>query len=76
MNIKDIWWDSAHVNWDAVKKRYDESDPSLPMVGREHTCLFHWPYNLDKVMQKYINVLLQFQHKQLCKDYKDTKKNG
>ena len=29
--------------------------------------------SLDKVTQKYIKPSLQFQHKQLCKDYKDAK---
>ena len=43
------------------------------MVGRERTCLFHWSQSLDKVTQKYIKTSLQFQHKQLCKDYKDAK---
>ena len=39
VNIKNIWWDTAHVNRNGVKKRYDEGDPNLPMVGRECTCL-------------------------------------
>ena len=42
-------------------------------MGRERTCLFHWSQCLDKVTQKYIKTSLQFQHKQLCKDYKDAK---
>ena len=43
------------------------------MVGRERVCLFHWSQSLDKVTQNYIKTSLQFQHKQLCKDYKDAK---
>ena len=43
------------------------------MVGRERTCRFYWSQSLDKVTQKYIKTSLQFQHKQLCKDYKDAK---
>jgi len=43
------------------------------MVARERTCLFHWSASLDKVTQKYIKPSLQFQHKQICKDYKDAK---
>ena len=34
---------------------------------------FHWSVSLDKVTQKYIKPSLQFQHKQLCKNYKDAK---
>ena len=51
---------------------YRDGDPSLPMVAREHICLFHWSASLDKVTQKYIKPSLQFQHKQICKDYKDV----
>ena len=52
---------------------YGEGDPSLPMVARARTCLFHWSASSDKVTQKYIKMSLQFQHKQTCKDYKNTK---
>lgn len=30
-------------------------------------------HRLDNVSQKYIKASLQFQHKQLCKNYKDVK---
>jgi len=73
VNFKGFMADSAQANWNAVRKIYGGGDPSLPMVGRERTCLFHWSQNLDKVTQKYIKASLQFQHKQLCKDYKDAK---
>ena len=43
------------------------------MVARERTCLFHWYASLDKVTKKYIKLSLQFQQKQICKDYKDAK---
>jgi hypothetical protein len=55
-----------------VKAIYGDGDPSLPMVARERTCLFHWSASLDKVTHKYIKPSLQFQ--QICKDYKDSKK--
>ena len=34
---------------------------------------FYWPASLDKVTQNYIKPSLQFQHKQLCKDYQNAK---
>ena len=34
---------------------------------------FHWSQSLDKVMQKHIKTSLQFQHKQLCNNYKNAK---
>ena len=43
------------------------------MMDHECTCLFHWLQSLDKVSQKFIRASLQFQHNQLCKDYKDAK---
>ena len=73
VNFKGFTADSAHVNWNAVRKVYVVGDPSLPMVGHERICLFHWLQSLDKVTQKYIKTSLQFQYKQLCKDYKDAK---
>lgn len=65
--------DSAHANWNAIKKTYGDGDPSLPMVNRKCICLFHWSASLGKVTQKFINASLQFQYNQLCKDYKDAK---
>lgn len=44
----------AQANWNAVKKIYMEDGPSLAMVGREGTCLFHWYASLDKVTHKFI----------------------
>jgi hypothetical protein len=73
VNFKGFMADSAQANWNAVRKIYGVGDPSLPMVGRERTCLFNWSQSLDKVTQKYMKTSLQFQYKQLCKDYKDVK---
>jgi hypothetical protein len=73
VNFKGFMADSAQANWNAVKTIYGDGDPNLPMVARERTCLFHWSVSLDKVTQKYIKPSLQFQHKQICKDYKDVK---
>ena len=41
MIFKGFMEDNAHVNWIAVGLIYDEGDPTLPMVGLGHTCLFH-----------------------------------
>ena len=73
VNFKGFMVDSAQANWNAVKTIYGDGDSSLSMVARERTYLFHWSANLDKVPQKYIKPSLQFQHKQICKDYKDAK---
>ena len=49
VNFKGFMADSAHANWNAVKNINGGGDPSLTMVGHEHTCLFHWSKSLDKV---------------------------
>ena len=59
MIFKGFMEDNAHVNWIAVGLIYDEGDPTLPMVGLGHTCLFHWSQNLDMVTQMYIKTSLQ-----------------
>lgn len=65
--------DSTQANWNANRKIYRGNDLSLPMVDQERTCHFHWSTSLDKVTQENIKVDLQFQQKQLWKDYYDGK---
>ena len=66
--------DNAQANWNGVRMIHGDGDPTLSMVTREHTYFFHWSASLDKVTCKYIiKPSLQFQYKQLCKDYKDKK---
>jgi hypothetical protein len=73
VNFKGFMADSAQANWIAVRKICGDGDTSVPLEGRERTCLFHWSANLDKITQKHIRPSLQHEHKQLCKDYKDAK---
>lgn len=61
----------AQENQNAVKKIYRDGDPSLPMVDRERTCIFHKSASLDKVMQNYIKASLQLKHAKNYKEYKD-----
>jgi hypothetical protein len=63
VNFKGFMADSAQANWNEVRTIYGDGDPSLPIVARERTCLFHWSASLNKVTQKYIKPSLQFQHK-------------
>ena len=63
MNFTAFMADNVQANWNAVRNIYDIGDPSLPMVGSERTCIFHWSQSLDKVTQKYIKTSLQFHHK-------------
>ena len=45
---------NAHANWNVVRKVYDNNDPIVLLEGCEHTCLYHWSSNLDKITQKHI----------------------
>ena len=71
INVKGFMANSAQANWNAVRAIYKDGHPS-PMVAHKHTCLFHWSASLDEVIQKYIKPSLQFQQKQICKDYKEA----
>lgn len=47
---------------------YGDRDPNLLMGSYEHTCFFL----LDTATHKFIKPSWQFQHKNICKDYKDA----
>ena len=72
VNFKGFNVDNAQANWNARRITYRDNDPSL-MITCERTCLFHLSASVDKVTQTYIKPSLQFQSKQICKDYKDAK---
>ena len=73
VNFKGFMADSAQANWIAVKKVYGSGNPDEPMEDCERTCFYHWSPNLNKYTMKYIKPELQYQHKQLSRDYKDAK---
>ena len=55
VNFKGFIAYSTQANWNAVRKIYGVGNPSLPMVGRERTFIFHWFQSLDKVTLLAIN---------------------
>jgi hypothetical protein len=40
-NFKGFMVDSAQANWNMVRIVYGSGDPSIKMVDKERTCLFH-----------------------------------
>ena len=52
VNLKGLMMDNVCTNWRAVKKKYDESDPNLPIVGCKRNYLFLWLQSLDNITQK------------------------
>ncbi len=39
---------NAQANWNVVRVVYGFGDPSIKMVDKECTCLFHQNHSLDK----------------------------
>ena len=50
VNFKGFMAFNARTSWNAVRKIYSEVDPSLPMVGREHTCRSYWYVRMNKMI--------------------------
>jgi hypothetical protein len=50
----------ANNTWNIVQSIYGYDDISLPLVGREHTCILHYSGSLDRVTHKDIKSFLQF----------------
>ena len=72
-NFKGFMADSAQANWNAVRIVYGSGDPSVKMINRERTCLFHWATSMKQHTDRLIKRELQAQHIRLCRDYKDAK---
>jgi hypothetical protein len=50
--------DNAQTNWNVVKIVYGSGDPSVKMVDKEHTYLFHWTQSFDKHTKQLIKLEL------------------
>ncbi len=65
--------DNTQTNWNVVRIVYGSRDPSIMMVDKEHTYLFHWNHSLDKCTKQLFKPKLQDEHKALCHQYKNGK---
>ncbi len=75
-NFKGFMVDSAQANWNMVRIVYGLGEPSIGMVDKEHTCLFHWTQSLDKHTKQLIGPDLQNEHKAFCHQYKNAASFG
>jgi hypothetical protein len=75
-NFKGFMANNAQANWNVVKIVYGFQDPSIRMVDKEHTCLFHWNHSLNKHTKQLIKLELQDEHKAFCHQYKNAKSHG
>jgi hypothetical protein len=55
-NFKGFMVNNTQANWNMVKIVYGSRDPSVRMVGKECTCLFHWIQSLNKHTKQLINL--------------------
>jgi hypothetical protein len=70
--FKGFMADSAQANWNAIRVIYGSGDTTISMKDQERTCLFHWAQSLEKHMKADIHADLQYQHQQLCRQYKNA----
>jgi hypothetical protein len=65
-NFKGFMTDNAQANWNTIRIIYGYGDPSIKMVDKECTFLFHWTQSLDKHTKQLIRLELQDEHKAFC----------
>ena len=70
VNFAGFMVDSAQANFNAVRVVFGSGDKSVPMVGKEKTCQFHWSQTLDRHTKQFIKPELQEVHKRLCHEYR------
>jgi hypothetical protein len=71
VNFKGFMCDSAHANFNVVRVIFGSGDPSIPMVNKERTCLFHWKMALERHTKQLIRPNLQAEHIMLCQEYRN-----
>jgi hypothetical protein len=65
-NLKGFMVNNTQANWNIARIVYGSGDPSIRMVDKECTCLFHWIHSLNKHTKQLIKPKLQDEHKVLC----------
>jgi hypothetical protein len=65
--------DSAQANFNVVRRMFGSKDLTIPMVGRECTCLMHWALSMEMHIRRLIKPNLQKEHKRLCHQYRKCK---
>ncbi len=75
-NFKGFMAINTQANWNIIKIVYGYGDPSIKMVNKKCTYLFHSTQLLDRHTKKPIKSELQNQHNVLCHQYKNAKSLG
>jgi hypothetical protein len=72
INFKGFMYDSAQENFNVVRVIFGSGDPTIPMVNKERTCLFHWKMALERHTKQLIRPDLQIEHIRLCQEYRKS----
>jgi hypothetical protein len=65
--------DNAQANWNVVQIVYGTRNPTMKLIDKECTCLFHWIQSLNKHTKQLIALEFQDWHKVFCWDYEKEK---
>jgi hypothetical protein len=65
-------YDRAQENFNVVRVIFGSGDPTIPMVNKERTCLFHWKMALERHTKQLIRPDLQIEHIRLCQEYRKS----
>lgn len=63
--------DEAIANWNAIRQVYGQGQ-SIPMLGQERSCLFHFKDSLHKHTKKCIVKDKRQQHIELCESWRNA----
>ena len=61
--------DEAGANWISIRTVYN-GGPDNILLGREHSCLFHWEQSLHKHTNKYVLPALRTRHIEMCENWR------
>jgi hypothetical protein len=65
-NFKGFMANNTQANCNAARIVYGSGDPSVKMIHKEWTCLFHWIQLFDKHTKQLIKPKFQDQYISLC----------
>ncbi len=60
-NFKGFMVNNAQANYNVIRIVYELGDPSMKMIDKECTCLFHWIQLFDKHTKQLIKPEFQDQ---------------
>ncbi len=72
-NFKRFMTISAQANWNANCIISESGNPTMKMIDKEQTCLFHCIQSFNKHTKQFIALEFQDRHKALCYEYNNAR---